>query len=85
MKAFENKKFVLKAIIKNNSYYILIRFNIILKQKNLLKNSSKTRIVNRCILTGFKSKIYSDFKFSRFVILKLIRANLIHGIKQSVW
>ena len=85
VKTFENKNFILKSIIKNNNFSILVKLNIILEQKILPKNSSKTRIVNRCILTGFKSKIYSDYKFSRFVVLKLIRSNLIFGTKQSVW
>lgn len=81
----ENIRFILKNIIKNKELHSTIKWNAINKLDNLLKNSSKIKISNRCILTGRKKSIIKKFKFSRISFLKYARIGKISGIKKSTF
>ena len=77
---------VLKGIVKNENLSLLIKWNAILKLSNLPRSHSKTRFVNRCILTNRKAKFNRIFKkFSRLSFLRLARSGAISGLKKSSW
>jgi small subunit ribosomal protein S14 len=81
---FENKCIILKSIAKNNNITKTTRWNSELKLTDLNANSYKSRLVNRCVLTGRKSKSNGAFRFSRLSFLKFARNGLIAGLKKSV-
>jgi len=81
----ENKRFILKNIIKNKNLYPTIKWNAINELDNLLKNSSKVKLSNRCIITGRKKSIIKKFKFSRISFLKYVRIGNLSGIKKSTF
>jgi len=82
----ELRHHVLKSIIKNENLTFLLRWNAVLKLSNFSKNSSKIRMVNRCILTGRKSKFIQIYKkFSRLSFLKLSRQGILSGFYKSSW
>ena len=82
---FEDVRIILKSIVKNVKLINLTRWNAILKLTTLPKKSIKTRLVNRCVLTGRKGKFTNSYKFSRLVFLRLLRAGNISGLKKSTW
>lgn len=82
---FEDVRIVLKSIVKNIKLINLTRWNAVLKLTTLPKKSIKTRLVNRCVLTGRKGKFTNSYKFSRLVFLRLLRSGNISGLKKSTW
>ena len=82
---YETKRFVLKNIIKNNNLSITVRWKALLKLSKILKNSSSTYYVNRCVFTGRKKRINSFYSFSRIMFLKFTRFGYLNGLKKSSW
>ena len=52
----ENKKFILKSILKNHCVSKTVRWNSNLKFTKFLDLNHSTSLVNRCIFTGRKKK-----------------------------
>jgi ribosomal protein S14 len=77
--------FVLKSIFKNFNFFILIRWNAIVKLKKLAKRKSKISLINRCLYTVNKKRFNKLTCFSRHVFLKLIRTGNIYGVKKISW
>ena len=77
---------ILKSIIKNENLSLIIKWNAIAKLSNFLGNYTKTRFVNRCVITNRKAKFNRIFKkFSRLSFLNLARSGTISGLKKSSW
>jgi ribosomal protein S14 len=81
----EIKRFVLKNIIQNNSFSIIVKWKAKLNLLENFKNSFLIRIVNRCVFTGRKKRINKLYSFSRIIFLKLSRSGYINGLKKSSW
>lgn len=82
---FEIKRVVLKSIIRNQNLLDRTRWSANIELSGLPVNSSKCRVVNRCLLTGRKSKVNKLYNFSRLSFLRLARNGLIVGLKKSSW
>ena len=61
------------------------RFAAQLKLAELPRNSSKTRVRNRCELTGRPRGYYRKFKMSRIAMRELSSAGQIPGVLKSSW
>lgn len=85
LKEIEKKHFILKAIIKNFNFFILIRWNAFLKLKFLSCNISKSSLTNRCLNSVNKKRFNKLTGFSRHIFLKFIRFGFISGIRKSSW
>ena len=81
----EKKHVILQSIFKNFSFFRLIRWNAFIKLKNLLNNSYKSSLSNRCLHTKNRKRFNKLTTFSRHVFLKHLRFGKIHGIRKSVW
>jgi ribosomal protein S14 len=85
----ENKHFILKTIIKNSNFFILIRWNAFLQLKlltsNINKSDYKYSTTNRCLLSSNKKRFNKLTGFSRQIFLKIVRSGSIPGIKKSSW
>lgn len=81
----ENKHFVLKSIIKNFNFFILVRWNAFLQLKTLTQSVSKVSINNRCLASVNKKRFNKLTGFSRHVFLKTVRTGSLPGIKKSSW
>ena len=78
----ENLTFVLKNILKNNKLFKYIRWNASLYFTTLKYNYKKIYFKNRCVISN-RNNISSDkLKFSRLILLKLIRNGYIYGIRK---
>ena len=79
------KRDALKAIASDESLPLEERFEARLKLAELPRNSSKTRIRNRCEVTGRPRGYYRKLKMSRISLRDLGSAGLIPGLVKSSW
>jgi len=84
-KKFSVKRENLKKIIKNRSLPLKERFDAQLKLAKLPRNSSKTRIRNRCEITGRPRGVYRKLKISRIALRELAAEGKIPGMTKSSW
>ena len=84
-KKFEKKRKKLKQIIMNKKLSLEERFRAQLKLNKMPKNSSKTRIRNRCELTGRPHGVYRKLKISRIALRELTLSGKIPGMIKSSW
>ena len=75
----------LKAIIADKKKPMEERFAATLKLAELPRNSSATRIRNRCELTGRPRGFYRKHKLSRIALRELGSKGLIPGLLKSSW
>ena len=61
------------------------RFAARLKLAEMPRNSSATRIRNRCELTGRPRGVYRKFKLSRIALRELASSGQIPGMVKSSW
>ena len=84
-KRFENKRKKLKAIINNKKLPLNERFAAQLKLSKLPKNSARTRVRNRCEITGRPHGVYRKLRISRIALRQLGLQGKIPGLVKSSW
>ena len=84
-KQYEAKRAALKATANNEALPLEERFEARLKLAKLPRNSSKTRIRNRCELTGRPRSNYRKNKLSRIALRELGSKGLVPGLVKSSW
>lgn len=84
-KQFLAKRKRLKAIAMDKKISIEERFAARLKLAELPRNSSPTRIRNRCELTGRARGFYRKLKLSRLALRDLSSQGMIPGMVKSSW
>ena len=78
---FELKRLQYKAIGQDRrSLPSNLRYEYCLKLAKLPRNSSKTRIRNRCIITGRPRAVFKLFRISRIVFRELALQGALLGI-----
>ena len=85
VKKFANRRAKLKAIAKDRTLSPEEQFAARLKLARLPRNSSKTRIRNRCEITGRPRAYYRKFKLSRVTLRELANRGQIPGMVKSSW
>ena len=75
----------LKAIINNREEDPAKRFQAQLKLAKMPRNSSATRIRNRCSITGRARGTYRKFGISRIVLRDMVAAGVIPGLRKASW
>ena len=75
----------LRAAAKDESLPQEERFAARLKLATLPRNSSPTRVRNRCLVTGRPRGNYRKFKLSRIAVRDLASAGQIPGMVKSSW
>src|SRR5271163_3034527 len=84
-KQMAGKRARLKAVAGDRTAPEEERFAAQLKLSEMPRNSSKTRIRNRCELTGRPRGVYRKFKLSRIALRELGSKGLIPGLVKSSW
>ncbi len=83
------KKYALKRTTLLKKYESEENFNVKLeihsKLQKLPRNSSKTRIRNRCWKTGRPRGVFRDFGLSRHVFREMAHKCLLPGVTKSSW
>jgi len=75
----------LKSIARDRSAAPEDRFQAQLQLSEMPRNSSQTRLRNRCSLTGRPRGFYRKFKLSRIAVRELASSGQIPGMLKSSW
>jgi small subunit ribosomal protein S14 len=79
------KRKALKAIIMDQSIPLEERFRAQLKLSAMPRNTARTRIRNRCEVTGRPRAFYRKLGMSRIALRELGSLGLIPGLVKSSW
>ena len=82
---FFKKRQSLKKIIMDKKISLEERFKAQQKLSNLPRNSAKTRVMNRCKITGRPHGVYRKLKISRIALRDVGLHGLIPGMTKSSW
>ena len=85
VKQHATKRAALKAVVYDQTKSIEDRFKATQKLAQLPRNSSATRIHNRCQLTGRPHAYYRKLKLSRIMLRELASFGQIPGMVKSSW
>ena len=85
VKQHATKRAALKSVINDQSKPVEERFKATLKLAQMPRNSSATRIHNRCELTGRPHAFYRKLKLSRIMLRELASFGQIPGMVKSSW
>ena len=85
VKQYAAKRAALKTVIADQDRPMEERFKASLKLAELPRNSSATRLHNRCQLTGRPHAYYRKLKLSRIMLRDLASYGQIPGMVKSSW
>ena len=85
VKRFASKRAKLKAVIQDKQLPLEERFKAQLQLSEIPRNSAKTRVRNRCEVTGRPRAYYRKLKMSRIALRELGSLGLVPGIVKSSW
>ena len=83
-KKYSTKRSLLIKTYENEKNFNL-KLEIHSKLQKLPRNSSKTRIRNRCWKTGRPRGVFRDFGLSRHVFREMAHECLLPGVTKSRW
>ena len=78
---YEEKRLALKILQRLNPSDVRVQQSM----ADLPTNSSKTRIRNRCILTGRARSVWRAFRVSRIQLRKLASEGFLPGVSKYSW
>ena len=81
----EEKRAALKKIIMNKSTPMEERFHAQLKLADMPRDGSKTRIRNRCSVSGRPRGFYRKVSMSRIALRDLGNTGKVPGVVKSSW
>ena len=79
------KRAALKKIVMDKKISLEDRFRAQQKLSKLPRNSAKTRVMNRCEITGRPHGVYRKLKISRIALRQLGLQGKIPGLVKSSW
>ena len=79
------KRAALKKIVMDKKITLEERFKAQQKLSKLPRNSAKTRVMNRCEITGRPHGVYRKLKISRIALRQLGLQGKIPGLVKSSW
>ena len=82
---FYAKRKKLKKIIMDKKISLEERFKAQMKLSSFPRNSSRTRVRNRCQITGRPHGVYRKLKISRIALRKLGLEGKIPGMIKASW
>lgn len=85
VKRYAAKRQKLRAMARDEKLSPEDRFAARLKLAELPRNSSSTRVRNRCALTGRPRGTYRKFRLSRMALRELASRGQIPGMVKSSW
>jgi small subunit ribosomal protein S14 len=84
-KQYAAKRAALRTVARDRSLPMEERFAAQLKLAELPRNSAKSRVVNRCEITGRPRAYYRKVRMSRIALRELGSQGMIPGLVKSSW
>ena len=81
---YKTRRYALKAQIKLAAT-LTEKFVFYGQLQKLPRNSSATRLKNRCMITGRPKAYYRDFGLSRHMLREMGHQGLLPGLTKSSW
>ncbi|MES2729157.1 MAG: 30S ribosomal protein S14 [Pseudomonadota bacterium] len=85
VKQYAARRAALKATASNRDLLPEERFAAVLKLSDLPRNSAKTRVRNRCALTGRPRGNFRKFNLSRNALRLLASRGQLPGVTKASW
>lgn len=85
VKSFTSKREALSSKIKDKKLSLEERFELVLKLADLPRNSAKTRVRNRCAITGRPRAFNRKMGLSRNVLRELAAKGMLPGVVKASW
>ena len=85
VKKYAPKRAELFAIINDQSKSDEERYQARLELQRLPRNSSPTRLTNRCVVTGRSRGVYSQFGLTRHKLREMALRGEVPGMTKSSW
>ena len=85
VKQYLQRRQKLNTIVHNRALSDEQRYQATLKLGELPRNSSQTRVRNRCSITGRSRGYYRKFKISRIALRDLASLGMIPGMTKASW
>ena len=85
VKKYAGKRDALKKVVADRNASPEEVFEASIKLAKLPRNSSKTRVHNRCKLTGRSRGVYRKLEISRIELRRLSSEGQVPGMKKSSW
>jgi small subunit ribosomal protein S14 len=82
---YELRRKLYKSLVRDTELPNEVRENARCKLADLPRNSSFTRVMNRCVFTGRARSVYQLFCVSRIVFREPASKGMLHGIKKASW
>jgi len=82
---YEKKRAALKQVYMDKTLSVEARLIIQGMLEKLPRDSSKTRLHNRCLLTGRPRSVYRYFGLSRIKMRELALAGKLPGVLKASW
>lgn len=82
---FETKQIQHKALLQDALVKNSIKRELSLRMHKIPRNSSKSRVRNRCTLTGRSRGILRTFKMSRIRFRELASQGVLNGVSKASW
>lgn len=82
---YENRRQKLKAIMRDEEASPEDKFKAALMLAEIPRNASRTRIRNRCAVTGRPRGFYRKLKMSRIALRELGSQGKVPGLVKSSW
>nr|QHR84557.1 ribosomal protein S14 [Taxus cuspidata] len=82
---YELKRVLYKAVLRDPNLPRDLREKFRTKLSMLPRNSSFTRVRNRCILTGRPRGVYRKFRISRICFRELASRGELLGVRKASW
>lgn len=83
--SFEKRKVFLKSLVEDLRLSKSLRVYAYKELLQLPKDSSLTRIRNRCVLTNRPRAVYKKFGLSRLMFRKYVWQGKLIGVKNASW
>ena len=85
VKKYAGRRERLLTVANDESKAMDERFEARLKLAQMPRNSSKTRVRNRCEVSGRSRAVYRKLKMSRIALRELGNKGLVPGLVKSSW
>lgn len=82
---YEKIRIILKYLLQKENLSVKDRILITKNLESLPKDSSITRLRNRCVITNRGRGVLQSFRLSRIQLREMFSLGIVPGYKKSVW